>query len=78
MPQMIPGEVDVFARVEDVDGGRVAKHMNVAAIGWQACLGRVEAEEILNPALLEPPLETREERLCVVRAAFEVLAQKGQ
>jgi hypothetical protein len=76
MSQVVTGEVDVFARVEDVDGGRVAKHMHVTAIGWQACLGRVEAEEILNPPLLEPAPEASEERLCVVPAAFRAAIKK--
>lgn len=74
MSQVVAGEVDVFARVEHVNGGRVAKHMDVATIGWQACLGRVEAEEILNPPLLESSLETSEERFASVSPASEVLA----
>jgi hypothetical protein len=47
MPQVISGEVDVFARIEHVDGGRVAQDMNVAPIGWKIRLGCLEAEEIL-------------------------------
>ena len=39
MPQMIPGEVDVFARVEHVNGGRRPKSVRsrrfeIAASGW--------------------------------------------
>jgi hypothetical protein len=71
---MVTGEVDVFTRVEHVNGGRVAKHMNVAKGGGKVSLGRVEAEEILNPSLLQPSLETSKERLFSVSPAFEVLA----
>jgi hypothetical protein len=48
--------------------------MNVAPIGWKIGLGCVEAEEILNPSLLQSSLETCEERLSPVWAAFKVLA----
>jgi hypothetical protein len=51
VPEVIPGEVDVFARVEHVDGGRVAQDMNVAPIGWKIRLGCLEAEEILYPGI---------------------------
>jgi hypothetical protein len=71
MPQVISGEVDVFARIEHVDGGRVAQDMNVAPIGWKIGLGCVEAEEILYPPLFQPSLKTREERFFFVFPALE-------
>jgi hypothetical protein len=74
--EVISGEVDVFARVEHVNGGRVTENVDVAAIRWKSGLSRVEAEEILNPALPEPSLETDEERLLLVIPALEVLAQQ--
>jgi hypothetical protein len=56
MPEMVSGEVDVFARVEYVDGDAVAKHVHVA-VGWGGRrLGRVPAEEVLDLAPLEAPL----------------------
>jgi hypothetical protein len=33
MTEMIRGEVDVFARVENVDGSRVTEDMNVTSLG---------------------------------------------
>ena len=36
MPQMVPGEVDVFSGVEHVDGGRVAEYMKVTPIGGKS------------------------------------------
>ena len=39
MSEMVTGEVDVFARVEHVDGGRVAQDMNVAKGGGKVSLG---------------------------------------
>jgi hypothetical protein len=44
---MITREIDVFARIEHVDGRRVPEDMNVASIGWKIGLGRVDAEELL-------------------------------
>jgi hypothetical protein len=32
MPEMVSGEVDVFARVEHVDGDAVAKNVHVAPV----------------------------------------------
>ena len=74
MPEVITVEIDVFARVEHVNGGRVAKHMDVATIGWEAGLGRVGAGRDPGSPLLEFSLKTNEERFASVSPASEVLA----
>ena len=74
MSQMVTGEVDVFTGVEYVDGGRVAKHVNVAEGTGEVSLGSVEAEEILNPPFFQSSLKAGEERLPLVGASFEILA----
>jgi hypothetical protein len=78
VPEMIPGEINVFARVENVNGSRMSQNINVAKGGRKVSLGGVEAEEILYPALLEPSPETDEERRFLVFSAFEVFAKQRE
>jgi hypothetical protein len=52
--------------------------MDVAEGGRKISLRSVKAEKALNSPLLQSALETREERLSLVRPVFEVLAQEGQ
>jgi hypothetical protein len=39
MTEIVTGKVDVVARIEQVDRGRVPQDMNVTSIGWERGLG---------------------------------------
>jgi hypothetical protein len=74
MTEMVTGKVDVFARVEHMNGSGVPQDMNVTPIGRYGGFRRVEAEQLLDSSLLESALEADEERRLVVSSAIEVCA----
>ena len=74
VPEEIARKVNVFARIEHMDSCRVSEDVNVTAVRWKISSRGVDAEQLLDSALLEPPPETDEERVHIVRPALEVLA----
>ena len=76
MAEEVPDEVDRLARVEEMDGRRMTKHVHVPARDGQSRLGCIAAEESLNPAGLEPALSADEESAVRVYSACEILDEK--
>jgi hypothetical protein len=76
MAEEVAHEVDCLARIQEMDGGRVTEHVNVAARSGKRRFGGVPAKESLNPPRLEAALTTCEERRIGILPACEILLEE--
>jgi hypothetical protein len=78
MPEMVTDEVDVFARVEYVDGRRMPKYVDVTKSFRKRRFDCILTEELLDSPLLHSSLAANEESWIAITTTLEMAPQKRQ